>query len=77
MRGILFLAVLSVKSSYSRDIELSVEGPNDVPDTLQWWFGARGQLLHQRPWRESRKLPMSSKPSILRPLLTTEAPGVR
>ena len=28
--------LLSVKSSYSRDIELSVEGPNDVPDTLQW-----------------------------------------
>ncbi|MFZ0644797.1 MAG: hypothetical protein WAM25_16685 [Candidatus Acidiferrales bacterium] len=42
MRGILFLAVLTVKSSYSRDIELSVEGPNDVPDTLQWWFGANG-----------------------------------
>jgi hypothetical protein len=39
MRGILFLAVLGVKSSYSRDIELSVEGPNDVPDTLQWWNG--------------------------------------
>ena len=42
MRGILFLAVLTVKSSYSRDIELSVEGLNDVPDTLQWWFGANG-----------------------------------
>ena len=42
MRGLLFLAVLSVKGSYSRDLELSVEDANDVPDTLQWWFGARG-----------------------------------
>ena len=42
MRGLLFLAVLSVKTSYSRNLELSVEGSNDVPDTLQWWFGARG-----------------------------------
>jgi hypothetical protein len=42
MRGVLFLAVLSVKTSYSRDLELSVEDANDVPDTLQWWFGASG-----------------------------------
>jgi hypothetical protein len=42
MRGLLFLAVLSIKTSYSRNIELSVEGANDIPDTLQWWFGASG-----------------------------------
>jgi hypothetical protein len=42
MRGLLFLAVLSVKTSYFRNMELSVEDANDVPDTLQWWFGASG-----------------------------------
>jgi hypothetical protein len=42
MRGILFLAVLNVKSSYSRELELSLESPDDIPDTLQWWFGGSG-----------------------------------
>jgi hypothetical protein len=42
MRGILLLAILSVKSSYSRAIESALEGANDVPDTLQWWFGQGG-----------------------------------
>jgi hypothetical protein len=42
MRGILLLAILSVKSSYSREIEIPLERADDVPDTLQWWFGDRG-----------------------------------
>ena len=39
MRGILLLAVLSVKSSYSREEETALESAEDIPDTLQWWFG--------------------------------------
>jgi hypothetical protein len=42
MRGILLLAVLSIKSSYSREIEAALDGANDIPDTLQWWFGKGG-----------------------------------
>ena len=42
MRGILLLAVLSVKSSYSREEETRLESPDDTPDTLQWWFGESG-----------------------------------
>jgi hypothetical protein len=42
MRGTLLLALLSVKSSYSREIETALENANDVPDTLQWWFGDSG-----------------------------------
>ena len=42
MRGILLLALLSVKSSYSREIEIPLENADDIPDTLQWWFGEGG-----------------------------------
>ena len=42
MRGILFLAILSIKSSYSRGLEIALEGENDIPDTVQWWFGGGG-----------------------------------
>jgi|SRR5215469_2428983 len=42
MRGVLLLAVLSIKSSYSRNIESSLQDEQDVPDTLQWWFGNGG-----------------------------------
>jgi hypothetical protein len=42
MRGILLLALLSVKSSYSREIEAALENADDVPDTLQWWLGDGG-----------------------------------
>jgi hypothetical protein len=42
MRGILLLAVLSVKSSYPRELEIALEGADDIPDTLQWWFGEGG-----------------------------------
>jgi hypothetical protein len=42
MRGLLLLAVLSIKSSYSREVETPLEGTDDVPDTLQWWFGDGG-----------------------------------
>src|SRR5262245_38647949 len=39
MRGTLVLAVLSVKSSYLREVEEPLDGADDVPDTLQWWIG--------------------------------------
>jgi len=38
MRGILLLALLSVTSSYSREIEMALENADEVPDTLQWWL---------------------------------------
>ena len=42
MRGILLLAVLSIKSSYCREEGTPLESANDIPDTLQWWFGESG-----------------------------------
>lgn len=42
MRGILVLAVLTIKSSYSQNVELAVSEANDVPDTVQWWLGGGG-----------------------------------
>jgi len=42
MRGVLLLALLSLKSSYSREIEMTLENAHDVPDTLQLWFGDGG-----------------------------------
>jgi hypothetical protein len=42
MRGVLLLAVLTVRSSYSRNVEICLEDPEGVPDTLQWWFGSSG-----------------------------------
>lgn len=38
MQGTLLLALLTIKSSYSRNIETDVESEADVSDTLQWWF---------------------------------------
>ena len=35
MRGILVLAVLTIKSSYSQNVELAVSDADDVPDTVQ------------------------------------------
>src|SRR5215471_10180085 len=42
MRGILVIAVLTIKSSYSQNVEFPVEDVDDVPDTVQWWLGAGG-----------------------------------
>jgi hypothetical protein len=42
MRGILVLAVLTIKSSYSQNVELAVSDADDVPDTIQWWLGVGG-----------------------------------
>lgn len=42
MQGKLLVAVLTIKSSYSRNIETASEGDVDVPDTVQWWFGNDG-----------------------------------
>jgi len=41
MRGTLVLAILSIRSSYSQEVEFALEG-DEVPDTLQWWFGDYG-----------------------------------
>ncbi len=38
MQGILLLTILSVKSSYIREIEEPTNVPPDVPDTVQWWI---------------------------------------
>jgi len=42
MRGILVLAVLTIKSSYSQNVELAVAHAGDAPDTVQWWIGEGG-----------------------------------
>jgi hypothetical protein len=42
MRGILLLAILGTKSSYSQNVELALEDLCDVPDTVQWWLGEGG-----------------------------------
>lgn len=39
MRGVLYVAVLTIASSYRRSIEVPVEYPDEVPDTVQWWLG--------------------------------------
>src|SRR5437879_2144535 len=36
------LAILSIKSSYSCEVETDLDGADDIPDTLQWWFGDGG-----------------------------------
>lgn len=42
MRGILVLAILTTKSSYSQNVELPLADADDVPDTVQWWIGDGG-----------------------------------
>ncbi len=42
MRGILVLTILTIKSSYSENVELPLADQDDVPDTVQWWFGDGG-----------------------------------
>ena len=41
MKGTLLVAILSVRSSYLRNVEESVT-ETDVPDTVQWWLGSGG-----------------------------------
>ncbi|HTO63681.1 MAG TPA: hypothetical protein VMM15_20775 [Bradyrhizobium sp.] len=42
MQGTLVLAILTVRSSYARQIEERLVDHADVPDTLQWWIAAGG-----------------------------------
>ena len=42
VQGTLLLAILRIKSSYSRNIELRLEETDGVPDTVQWWFDNNG-----------------------------------
>ncbi len=44
MQGTLIIAVLSIRGSYSRNVEEPV-GEGDIPDTLQWWISS------ERAWR--------------------------
>ena len=80
MRGTLLLALLSVKSSYSREIETALENADDVPDTLQWRFGDGGcwrvrTLAHASRGRPSpRRLPVRMRDRIL-PLARTRYVG--
>lgn len=41
MNGTLLVAILSVRSSYLRNVEGPVTA-NDAPDTVQWWLGSGG-----------------------------------
>ena len=41
MQGTLLLAILSVRSSYAREIEEPVQG-NQPADTVQWWISPTG-----------------------------------
>jgi hypothetical protein len=45
MHGTLVLIILTVQSSYLRDLTQSVLTDTDVPDTIQWWIG------HENSWR--------------------------
>ena len=42
MRGELILTVLSVSSSYIRNVEHDAAPANAPPDTVQWWLAASG-----------------------------------
>lgn len=55
MRGLLILAVLTIKSSYSRGIETPLESEVDVPDTLQWWF-SNGECWRIRTYAQDHDI---------------------
>jgi hypothetical protein len=42
MQGTLVLGILTIRSSYARQIELPLGADAQVPDTLQWWITATG-----------------------------------
>jgi hypothetical protein len=42
MQGILLLNILSIQSSYKENFEETIEQPDAVPDTLQWWISEAG-----------------------------------
>lgn len=42
MQGTLVLTILTVQSSYIREIEEPVNNDTDVPDTVQWWIAPTG-----------------------------------
>ena len=42
MQGSLLIAILSVRSSYARELELPLENEALPPDTLQWWIAPSG-----------------------------------
>src|SRR5437763_7789739 len=41
MRGTLFVAILSVRNSYARDVEEPIDGGEPF-DTVQWWISPTG-----------------------------------
>jgi hypothetical protein len=42
MRGTIVLSILMVQSSYIKNIELTLESRDDIPDTVQWWISDQG-----------------------------------
>lgn len=42
MQGTLYVAMLSVRSSYIREIEEPLDGVGQIPDTVQWWISDSG-----------------------------------
>ena len=42
MQGLLVLTILSVQSSYARNIEQPLPAGVGVPDTVQWWIARTG-----------------------------------
>ena len=42
MKGILFVAILCVSSSYKNNYEQEIGIDGGVPDTVQWWIGDGG-----------------------------------
>lgn len=42
MRGTLVLAILTIRSSYLRNVEETVPDDGRAPDTVQWWIAPTG-----------------------------------
>jgi hypothetical protein len=42
MQGTLVLTILTVRSSYLRELEEPLTDVSDVPDTIQWWIAPAG-----------------------------------
>ncbi|GLH81678.1 hypothetical protein SSBR45G_65870 [Bradyrhizobium sp. SSBR45G] len=42
MQGHLLLAILGIRSSYARNVEVALQDDGLPPDTLQWWLAPTG-----------------------------------
>jgi hypothetical protein len=58
MKGTLLLAILTIKSRYS-DVgndEVLLDGPADVPDTVQWWIPPKKDVWRIRTFALDRDI---------------------